>query len=159
MKDASSKMILSSDELSVIFHRICCQLIEEHEDFKSSALIGLQPRGVIFAHRIQQILKESYGIKDLRYGELDTTFFRDDFRRREAPLNPNQTAIDFLVEDAKVIFLDDVLFTGQCPCGCGRCSFFWTTCPDRTRCIDRSSLSSGSASSGQHHWKAYRLHQ
>ena len=113
MKDASSKMILSSDELSVIFHRICCQLIEEHEDFKSSALIGLQPRGVIFARRIRQILKESYSIKDLRYGELDTTFFRDDFRRREAPLNPNQTAIDFLVEDAKVIFLDDVLFTGR----------------------------------------------
>jgi pyrimidine operon attenuation protein/uracil phosphoribosyltransferase len=28
-------------------------------------------------------------------------------------LNPNQTAIDFLVEDAKVIFLDDVLFTGR----------------------------------------------
>jgi hypothetical protein len=51
MKDASSKMILSSDELSVIFHRICCQLIEEHEDFKSSALIGLQPRGVTFARR------------------------------------------------------------------------------------------------------------
>ena len=113
MKEASSKMILSSEELSVIFHRICCQLLEAHEDFKNSALIGLQPRGVIFARRIQQILQNSYGIKDLRYGELDTTFFRDDFRLREAPLNPNQTAIDFLVEDAKVIFLDDVLFTGR----------------------------------------------
>lgn len=113
MKEASSKMILSSEELSVIFHRICCQLLEAHEDFKNSALIGLQPRGVIFARRIQHILQDSYGIKDLRYGELDTTFFRDDFRRREAPLNPNQTAIDFLVEDAKVIFLDDVLFTGR----------------------------------------------
>lgn len=113
MKEASSKMILSSEELSVIFHRICCQLLEAHEDFKNSALIGLQPRGVIFARRIQQILQDSYGIKDLRYGELDTTFFRDDFRLREAPLNPNQTAIDFLVEDAKVIFLDDVLFTGR----------------------------------------------
>lgn len=113
MKEASSKMILSSEELSVIFHRICCQLLEAHEDFKNSALIGLQPRGVIFARRIQHILQDSYGIKDLRYGELDTTFFRDDFRLREAPLNPNQTAIDFLVEDAKVIFLDDVLFTGR----------------------------------------------
>ena len=113
MKESSSKMILSSEELSVIFHRICCQLLEAHEDFKNSALIGLQPRGVIFARRIQHILQDSYGIKDLRYGELDTTFFRDDFRLREAPLNPNQTAIDFLVEDAKVIFLDDVLFTGR----------------------------------------------
>ena len=113
MKESSSKMILSSEELSVIFHRICCQLLEAHEDFKNSALIGLQPRGVIFARRIQQILQDSYGIKDLRYGELDTTFFRDDFRLREAPLNPNQTAIDFLVEDAKVIFFDDVLFTGR----------------------------------------------
>jgi len=44
---------------------------------------------------------------------LDITFFRDDFRRREEPLAANQTNINFLVEGKKVVFIDDVLYTGR----------------------------------------------
>ena len=44
---------------------------------------------------------------------LDITFFRDDFRRGEKQLEANKTQIDFLVEDKKVVFIDDVLFTGR----------------------------------------------
>jgi pyrimidine operon attenuation protein/uracil phosphoribosyltransferase len=46
-------------------------------------------------------------------GFLDITFFRDDFRRGEKPLEANKTQIDFLVEDKKVVFIDDVLYTGR----------------------------------------------
>jgi pyrimidine operon attenuation protein/uracil phosphoribosyltransferase len=44
---------------------------------------------------------------------LDITFFRDDFRRTDKPLEANKTQINFIVEDKKVIFIDDVLFTGR----------------------------------------------
>ena len=44
---------------------------------------------------------------------MDITFFRDDFRRNEKPLEANKTQIDFLVEDKKVVFIDDVLYTGR----------------------------------------------
>ena len=44
---------------------------------------------------------------------LDITFYRDDFRRSEKPLEANKTAIDFVVEDKKVVFIDDVLYTGR----------------------------------------------
>src|SRR5690606_16049010 len=44
---------------------------------------------------------------------LDTTFHRDDFRRRETPLTANATKVDFLVEGKKVILVDDVLYTGR----------------------------------------------
>ena len=44
---------------------------------------------------------------------LDITFFRDDFRRTEKILEANKTQIDFLVEDKKVVFIDDVLYTGR----------------------------------------------
>lgn len=113
MSISSSRLILSSDEILVILNRLCCQLLEEHNDFSNSVLIGLQPRGVVFARRIHQMLQNDFKIKEVKYGELDTTFFRDDFRRRDAPLNPNQTNIKFVVEDVNVIFLDDVLFTGR----------------------------------------------
>jgi pyrimidine operon attenuation protein/uracil phosphoribosyltransferase len=44
---------------------------------------------------------------------LDITFFRDDFRRTNKSLEANKTKIDFLVENKKVIFIDDVLYTGR----------------------------------------------
>jgi pyrimidine operon attenuation protein/uracil phosphoribosyltransferase len=35
-------------------------------------------------------------------------FFRDDFRRTDKPLEANETKINFIVENKKVIFIDDV---------------------------------------------------
>ena len=58
------------------------------------------------------LLETDYNIKNIPLGFLDITFFRDDFRRGE-PLEANITQIDFLVEDKKVVFIDDVLFTGR----------------------------------------------
>ena len=49
----------------------------------------------------------------IQLGSLDTTFFRDDFRRRDNPLIPNKTNIDFIIEGKKVVLIDDVLFTGR----------------------------------------------
>ncbi|MEM8896139.1 MAG: phosphoribosyltransferase family protein, partial [Bacteroidota bacterium] len=49
----------------------------------------------------------------INLGRLDTTFYRDDFRRRDVPLKPNATEVDFIIEGKKVILIDDVLFTGR----------------------------------------------
>jgi pyrimidine operon attenuation protein/uracil phosphoribosyltransferase len=76
-------------------------------------LIGLQPRGSQLAQRLGDLLKNQYQIENIDLGFLDTTFFRDDFRRRENPLEANSTKIDFLVEDKRVVFIDDVLFSGR----------------------------------------------
>jgi pyrimidine operon attenuation protein/uracil phosphoribosyltransferase len=46
-------------------------------------------------------------------GSLDITFYRDDFRRREKPIIPSVTNIDFSIENKQVILVDDVLFTGR----------------------------------------------
>lgn len=109
----SSKVLLTSKEVDIILHRLACQLIEKHLDFSETVLIGLQPRGKFFAQRIKTILEQEYGISQITLGFLDITFFRDDFRRSEKPLEANKTQIDFLVENQKVVFIDDVLFTGR----------------------------------------------
>ncbi len=107
------KILLSSKEINIILHRLACQLLESHLDFKNTALIGIQPRGTFVAQRLNKILKEEYGIKHIDLGFLDITFFRDDFRRGEKPLSATQTKIDFLIEDKKVVLIDDVLYTGR----------------------------------------------
>nr|WP_298656792.1 bifunctional pyr operon transcriptional regulator/uracil phosphoribosyltransferase PyrR [uncultured Flavobacterium sp.] len=109
----SQKILLTSKEVNIILHRLACQLIENHLDFSNTILIGIQPRGSFLAERIAKILREDYAVFDVKLGLLDITFFRDDFRRTEKVLEANRTQIDFLVEDKKVVFIDDVLYTGR----------------------------------------------
>ncbi|HNU59140.1 MAG TPA: bifunctional pyr operon transcriptional regulator/uracil phosphoribosyltransferase PyrR [Aquaticitalea sp.] len=107
------KVLLNAKEVNIILHRLACQLIENHGDFLDTVLIGIQPRGKHLANRLERILKETYKVKNIQLGHLDITFFRDDFRRSEKPLEANTTEINFLVEEKKIVFIDDVLFTGR----------------------------------------------
>ncbi|KOS04938.1 PyrR protein [Flavobacterium akiainvivens] len=109
----SHKILLTSREVNIILHRLACQLIEKHLDFSDTVLIGIQPRGGFVANRIKQILEKEYNVPEIKLGNLDITFFRDDFRRHEKPLEANKTEIDFIVENKKVVFIDDVLYTGR----------------------------------------------
>ena len=106
------RLFLDEALISIIINRLCQQLIENHDDFSNSVLIGLQPRGVFLARKIKEQLKKILK-KDIPLGLLDITFFRDDFRRKSKPLEANETDISFLIEDKKVILIDDVLFTGR----------------------------------------------
>jgi pyrimidine operon attenuation protein / uracil phosphoribosyltransferase len=105
------KILLEKEQFDITIKRLCHQLIEIHNDFKNSALIGLQPRGIFLAHRIKKELEKILKAKKINCGELDITFYRDDFRKKE--LIPNKTNIDFIIEDKNVILIDDVLFTGR----------------------------------------------
>jgi pyrimidine operon attenuation protein/uracil phosphoribosyltransferase len=109
----SQKLLLHATELDLILNRLACQLIENHDTFENTALIGLQPRGTFLLKRLATLLKKSYHIKNLETGLLDITFYRDDFRRGDEPLKANTTQIDFLVEGKKVVIVDDVLYTGR----------------------------------------------
>ncbi|MFP9113887.1 bifunctional pyr operon transcriptional regulator/uracil phosphoribosyltransferase PyrR [Flavobacterium sp. RHBU_3] len=109
----SHKILLTAREVNIILHRLACQLIEKHLDFSDTVLIGIQPRGGFVASRIKHILEKEYNVPHIEIGFLDITFFRDDFRRGDKPLEANRTEIDFIVENKKVIFIDDVLYTGR----------------------------------------------
>ncbi|MCH2194287.1 bifunctional pyr operon transcriptional regulator/uracil phosphoribosyltransferase PyrR [Kordia sp.] len=109
----SQKTLLNSKEIGIILHRLACQLIENHLDFSNTVLVGMQPRGIYLAERLTSILRDEYEVKDIQLGYLDITFFRDDFRRSEKILEANKTNINFVVENKKVVFIDDVLYTGR----------------------------------------------
>src|SRR6187402_2056338 len=109
----NQKVLLNSKEVNIILNRLACQLIEKHLDFSDTVLIGIQPRGTFLAERLKELLENEYQISNVSLGYLDITFFRDDFRRTNKPLEANKTQIDFLVEGKKVIYIDDVLHTGR----------------------------------------------
>ena len=106
------KTIIPAPLLQVMISRLCHQLIEYHRSFENTLLIGLQPRGIYLAERIKAELVRILST-DIRLGYLDTTFHRDDFRRRDTPLTASKTEIPFLLEDQNVVLIDDVLYTGR----------------------------------------------
>lgn len=106
------RLVLDQQQIAITLKRFCYQLIENHDDFDNTVILGLQPRGTLLLDKIVKLLEEISGIK-VPSGYLDATFHRDDFRRRDFPLKANETKIDFLVEGKKVILIDDVLYQGR----------------------------------------------
>jgi pyrimidine operon attenuation protein/uracil phosphoribosyltransferase len=106
------QVILNSKHLELTLKRLSHELIESHNDFSDTVLVGLQPRGIYVVSQLKKQLEIILG-KEIICGNLDITFFRDDFRRREKPLIPSITNIDFSLENKKVVLVDDVLYTGR----------------------------------------------
>lgn len=106
------RLILASPLLEIVVSRLAQQLIENHQDFADTVLLGMQPRGIYFAERVSRELSRALG-RDVPLGYLDATFYRDDFRRRDTPLRPNTTHVPFVIENKRVILIDDVLATGR----------------------------------------------
>tara|TARA_Y100001954_G_scaffold98537_1_gene107322 strand:+ start:3408 stop:3959 length:552 start_codon:yes stop_codon:yes gene_type:complete len=107
------KQIVNSKQFGLMIERLAHQLIENHSDFTETILVGLQPRGVEFTKRIVDKLNELSNDKNIKSGSLDITFFRDDFGRRESPIEPQELDMNISIEDKNVVLIDDVLFTGR----------------------------------------------
>jgi len=106
------KVLLGPDEFKLTLSRLCYQLIENHNNFSDTVIIGIQPRGAALANRLVKQLKSITGY-DITAGNLDITFHRDDFRHQTELPQTHATDIDFLTENKKVILVDDVLYTGR----------------------------------------------
>ncbi len=106
------QVILNDEQVQLTMNRLAHQLIEKHDLFQDTVLIGLQPRGIFLLERLKETI-ETIIQKPVLCGKLDITFYRDDFRRKERAIIPNVTNIDFSIEEKKVVLIDDVLYTGR----------------------------------------------
>ena len=107
------KKILGSNEIETILNRLSFQLIEDHDTFEETVLIGIQPRGAYLSKKISKLIDSFDPQNSLKLGFLDITFFRDDFRRTEKVLKASSTSLEFSIENKIVVLVDDVLFTGR----------------------------------------------
>lgn len=108
-----AKTILTEKEMGIAIDRLCYQLIEHHDQFQNSCILGIQFKGALLAGRIYRRIQELTRSTSLLFGKLDITFSRDDFKSSPKLHNPYPTEIEFLIEKKKVILVDDVLYTGR----------------------------------------------
>ena len=107
------KELLNQNEVSIIIERLCQELLEHHDDFSHTVIIGVQPRDVLLSNRIIYQLKKYLKSTNIISGNLDISFYRDDLRRRNIPIVPQVMEMDLSVENKDVILIDDVLYTGR----------------------------------------------
>jgi pyrimidine operon attenuation protein / uracil phosphoribosyltransferase len=71
-------------------------------------LIGVHSGGAWIASRLHADLKLSTPL-----GFLSSAFHRDDFNQRGLPANSKPTELNFSIEAAQLIIVDDILYTGR----------------------------------------------
>ena len=105
--------ILNAESIVVTIERLCYQLIEVHDNFDDTVLIGVQPRGAFLNNRILKKLESIVPNHKIQSGNVDISFYRDDLMRREKPITPQVMDININLEGKNVVLVDDVLFTGR----------------------------------------------
>jgi len=107
-------LILDDKAIDRTITRIAHEIIERNEDLDNVILVGIKTRGAIIAKRLHQKIQDLYQ-KNIAYGDLDISLYRDDLSEIPQDRNPvlNATNINHDINNKNVILVDDVLFTGR----------------------------------------------
>lgn len=103
--------VLNDEEIGRALARIAHQILELNRGAGDLIILGIRTRGVPLAQRIAAIIN---AIEKSRVpvGELDITMYRDDLRKNPTR-EVGQTRIPKNLDDAVVVLVDDVLFSGR----------------------------------------------
>ncbi|MFQ9872291.1 MAG: bifunctional pyr operon transcriptional regulator/uracil phosphoribosyltransferase PyrR [Oscillospiraceae bacterium] len=102
--------ILDAKAMTRAITRISFEILEKNGGTENLCIVGIITRGGYLAQRIAQKLSEVEG-RQVSVGYLDITPFRDD--RPGCREYQDRSQLEFPIEDAKVVLVDDVIFTGR----------------------------------------------
>lgn len=107
------KTLFTHEQLTITIQRLAHQIVEQIDVFKDVVIIGIQPRGIHLSDRVVKAIQAIVPGQKIQYGQLDTTFYRDDVHQNNGIHIPSATSIDFNLEGKQIILIDDVLHTGR----------------------------------------------
>ena len=106
-----AQIIMNRSERSL--DRISLEIIERNRGVASLSLIGIHTGGVFLAERIKDLIEAREVGTSLPTGTLDITLYRDDWSLISQNPIVKKSDIGFLLEERRVILVDDVIFTGR----------------------------------------------
>lgn len=112
MTDNGSNLIMDEAAILSALEGIAENIKDEFNALDNFALIGIRTRGVVLAKRLQNLLEEKTG-KSPAMGILDITLYRDDLSTLARQPIVKPTTLPFDVDDAKIVLVDDVIYTGR----------------------------------------------
>ena len=106
----AEKRVLGPDDVRRAITRMAHEIIERNRGLDGVGLVGIQQGGVWLAQRLgSEIARIDSTIP---VGSVDASLYRDDIGLR--PVAPGSVSeLDFDVDGATVVLVDDVLYTGR----------------------------------------------
>ncbi len=108
----AEQTLLDAAGVEQAIERMFGQMAETLPGDAPVALVGLRSRGDELARRLMARLAAA-GRHDVLHGTLDITLYRDDVSKRAVQPVVRASEIDFDLDEAFVVLVDDVLHTGR----------------------------------------------
>lgn len=103
---------MNGQEMEIAVRRIVLQILEHNPNVADLCVVGIHTCGVDLARRVRERIEEREGVS-LASGSLDITLHRDDWSLQSRNPVVRTTDIPFVVEDSRILLVDDVLYTGR----------------------------------------------
>ncbi len=107
------KRILTAEQIETALEKLYKSVTADMPKKDRIAIIGIRTRGETIARRLVERLARKHPKLNVDFGILDITFYRDDLSRRRGVPIVRATEIDFDLDDAWALLVDDVLQTGR----------------------------------------------
>ena len=108
-----AQIIMNRSDIERSLDRISLEIIERNRGVANLSLIGIHTGGVFLAERIKDLIEAREVGTSLPTGTLDITLYRDDWSLISQNPIVKKSDIGFLLEERRVILVDDVIFTGR----------------------------------------------
>ena len=108
----TTRTIMIGRDIDRSLDRISLEIVERNHGVADLIIVGIHTGGVFLAKRIKDRIEEREKVT-LPSGNLDITLYRDDWSLISQNPIVKKSEIGFLLEDRRVILVDDVLFTGR----------------------------------------------
>jgi pyrimidine operon attenuation protein/uracil phosphoribosyltransferase len=106
------RVLVDAEAVSRGLRRVAVEILERHRGTSGLMLVGVRRGGVTIARAIQDSIRELEG-QELPMGSVDITFYRDDAATALPNPRIGPSEMPGPVDEARVILVDDVLFTGR----------------------------------------------
>ncbi len=108
----TKSQIMDKAQMERSLQRMAHEIIEQNRGLEKIRLVGIRSRGVPIAERLSDYLK-LISNQEIPVGILDITLYRDDLSTISHQPVIKGTELPFDIEDAVVVLVDDVLYTGR----------------------------------------------
>ena len=95
-------------DAEALYRELLAQVRAGIQGVPDAAIVGIHSGGAWLAERLAADL----GLQS-RLGFIDVSFYRDDFARKGLHPDVKPTRIEFNVDGATIVLVDDVLYTGR----------------------------------------------